>query len=69
MTGRLRLVKVVVQPVCVWDDGETLVEVTAPPATIQASNWGDYSLDSHMEDIANQIENQQGVPPHGPDKL
>ena len=68
MTGRLRLVKVIVQPVLVWDDGETLTEVTAPPATIQASNWIDYSLETHLSDIASQIESQEKES-HGPHQV
>ncbi len=35
----LRFLKVIVQPVFVEDDGETLTERTAEPATILAADW------------------------------
>lgn len=40
---RLRLVKVVVQPVFVLDDGESLTEVEHGPTVIPAAEWSTYS--------------------------
>lgn len=38
----LRLVKVIVQPVLVWDDGDSLREVQAQPAEVAPADWLDY---------------------------
>lgn len=38
----LRLVKVIVQPMLVEDDGEHLKEVVAKPVTVDAADWPDY---------------------------
>lgn len=43
MTPQLRLVKVLVQPVFVLDDGENVTEVQHPPVAIPASEWPTYS--------------------------
>lgn len=40
---QLRLLKVVVQPVYVLDDGETLTEQPAQPATIPAKDWPSFA--------------------------
>ena len=55
MTGHLRLVKVLVQPMCVWDDGESLSEVTTPPVSVPASEWENYTLAAHLDDINQQL--------------
>ncbi len=39
---RLRLVKVIVQPVFVVDDGTTLTEQIAQPASVNPADWADY---------------------------
>jgi hypothetical protein len=39
MTRRLRLLKVIVQPIFVVDDGESLVEQAAQPVEVPASEW------------------------------
>lgn len=39
----LRLVKAVVQPVFVLDDGESLHEVTVDPIQVTAANWAEWS--------------------------
>lgn len=39
---KLRLVKVIVQPVLVLDDGENLQEQTVEPIQVAAENWNDY---------------------------
>lgn len=40
---KLRLVKVIVQPVFVLDDGEQITEVEHGPVIIPASEWPAYS--------------------------
>lgn len=58
MTGRLRLVKVMVQPVLVWDDGESLQEINTQPASIPASEWSKYNLADHVATIAEQVDKE-----------
>ena len=43
MTKRIRLVKVIVQPVFVLDDGENVIEVEHQPVAILAADWPAYS--------------------------
>ena len=43
MSAKLRLVKVVVQPVFVLDDGETISEVEHQAVAIPAADWPAYS--------------------------
>lgn len=40
---KLRLVKVLVQPVVMLDDGSTLTEVEHPAVAIPADEWATYS--------------------------
>lgn len=40
---RLRLVKVLVQPVFVIDDGDTLEETMVEPETVTAADWPAYA--------------------------
>lgn len=40
---KLRLLKVIVQPVFLVDDGSELTEMEHPPIVIPASEWNDYS--------------------------
>lgn len=40
---RLRLLKVIVQPVFVLDDGETLTEQVADPFTVTAAGWREFA--------------------------
>lgn len=39
---RLRLIKVIVQPIFVLDDGETLREQTVEPIQVRAEEWEEY---------------------------
>lgn len=39
---KLRLLKVIVQPVFVVDDGETLTEQATEPVVVAAKDWPDY---------------------------
>jgi hypothetical protein len=43
VSARIRLVKVVVQPVFVLDDGENITEVEHQPTVIPANEWPTYS--------------------------
>jgi hypothetical protein len=43
MSARVRLVKVVVQPVFVLDDGENITEIEHQPTVIPANEWPTYS--------------------------
>ena len=54
---RLRLVKVIVQPVFVLDDGESLEEVTAQPLPVTAQDWPTFATDTFPQ-MAAQVEAQ-----------
>ena len=59
MTERLRLLKVIVQPVFVVDDGDTLTEQVAQPVTVPAAEWADYPTGAfarQVEALREQIE-------------
>lgn len=45
MTSKLRLLKVIVQPVYVMDDGETLTEYVVQPATVPAVAWPQWAVE------------------------
>ena len=50
---RLRLVKVIVQPVFVVDDGDTLTELPADPSTVSAAAWPAFAAEGFDQAIAN----------------
>lgn len=52
MTKRLRLVKVIVQPVFVLDDGDTIQEMPHQPIEIPAAEWPTYSGDRFPAEVA-----------------
>lgn len=52
MMKRLRLVKVLVQPVFVLDDGTTVEEIDHPAVAIPASEWPTYSGDRFAREVA-----------------
>jgi len=52
MGARVRLVKVIVQPVFVLDDGTTIVEVDQPPIAIPAAEWPTYSGERFPREVA-----------------
>ena len=43
MSAHLRLLKVIVQPVFVVDDGESLSEQTAEPIVVSPADWPTYA--------------------------
>jgi hypothetical protein len=49
---RLRLVKVIVQPVFMLDDGTTLTEVEHPSTVIPAEEWPTYSGERFPREVA-----------------
>jgi hypothetical protein len=49
---KVRLVKVLVQPVVMIDDGETLTEFPHPALEIPASEWPTYSSERFPREIA-----------------
>ena len=56
---RLRLLKVIVQPVFVIDDGEMLTEHVAQPMTVSAGDWRDYATGPFLasfEALRQQVE-------------
>lgn len=58
MSKTLRLVKVVVQPHFVIDDGDSLTEVVAEPLTVNASEWskfGDETFPQAMSALERQL--------------
>jgi hypothetical protein len=48
---KLRLLKVVVQPVFLLDDGETLTELQHPPTAIPAAEWPSYSNERFPQEV------------------
>lgn len=50
-TPKLRLVKVLVQPVFVLDDGETITEVEHGSIAIPAAEWPTYSGDRFPAEV------------------
>jgi hypothetical protein len=49
---KLRLVKVICQPVFVLDDGETLTEHAAEPMVVPASEWPSYATGTFLLQVA-----------------
>jgi len=49
---RLRLVKVLVQPVFVLDDGENVTEIDHQPIVIPAAEWPTYSNERFPHETA-----------------
>lgn len=63
MAKRLRLLKVIVQPVFVLDDGEELTELTTDPVIVAARDWPDYPKTTFLESVADlraQFDAQEG---------
>lgn len=49
---KLRLLKVIVQPVFVLDDGESITEVQHQPVAIPANEWPTYSSERFPREVA-----------------
>lgn len=67
-TPRLRLVKVVIQPHFVLDDGEHLTEQVAQAVEVTAADWPTYATDRFPEEVERAFERllQDGPPPEPP---
>ena len=64
---RLRLVKVLVQPVFVLDDGETITEMPHDPIAISAADWPTYSGERFPREVA-EWEKQLNAKPEQPNR-
>lgn len=51
MSGKLRLVKVAVQPYFILDDGENITELEHPATVIPASEWPTYSSERFPREV------------------
>ena len=49
---KLRLIKVLVQPVFVIDDGDNITELEHPPVAIPAAEWPTYSSERFPQEVA-----------------
>jgi len=63
MKKTVRLVKVLVQPVFVIDNGDTLEEVEHPMVAIPATEWPEYSNKRFPREVA-EWEHQLNEPPN-----
>ncbi len=59
---QLRLLKVIVQPVFVVDNGETLLEQVAEPVPVSAADWPGYATGAFLDAFA-QLRAQVEGPP------
>lgn len=55
MKTKLRVIKMVLQPVIVIDDGETLAEVEVQPVVVPWKAWGAY-VNGGLADAIAQLE-------------
>lgn len=63
---RLRLLKVVVQPVFVVDDGESLSEMPAAAVMVPAADWSEFTAEGFMvqcEALMTRYSSDQGLTP------
>lgn len=63
--SKLRLVKVIVQPVFVLDDGDSIEEIAHPAVVIPASEWPTYSSERFQREVAAwqaELDRPQGGP-------
>lgn len=59
MNKRLRLLKVIVQPVFVVDDGENLTELSAQPMSVSSTEWPVFATTGFaeaVEQLRQQVE-------------
>lgn len=61
-TRRLRLLKVICQPVFVIDDGETLIEQAAEPVVVSAADWPTYAGGAFAEAVTALRQLVEGTP-------
>lgn len=68
---KLRLLKVIVQPVFVLDDGDALTEQVAEPFTVNAGAWRGFAdaggkFDEAVAGLVAQVNDQQITPDEPP---
>jgi hypothetical protein len=64
--AKLRLIKVLVQPVFVLDDGENVTEIEHPAVAIPAAEWSDYSGERFPAEVKawqKRLDDQNGTAP------
>lgn len=61
MMRKLRLVKVVVQPVFVIDDGETLTELPVEPVLVSGAEWATY-IETRWPQAVHALEQKINAP-------
>jgi hypothetical protein len=59
-TNRVRLLKVIVQPVYVVDDGEALKELAAQLIEIKSGAWDDFAASAFTPELLARIAEQLG---------
>lgn len=62
---KLRLLKVIVQPVFVLDDGEGLVEQIAQPVSVNPLDWPGYATGPFADELAKlkeQVASNESAP-------
>jgi hypothetical protein len=65
MAAKLRLLKVIVQPVFVLDDGDNLTEVQADPVVVSPEDWPRYPTTGFaraVDALQEQIDEASGTP-------
>jgi hypothetical protein len=62
VSKRLRLLKVIVQPVFVVDDGAELVEQPAEPVVVSPAEWPTFATARFAEGMEQLRQQVEGVP-------
>jgi hypothetical protein len=65
--NRLRLLKVIVQPIFAIDDGDTLTETSAEPVVVRPEDWPNYPTTQFL-DALNELQVQLDVGAKRPPK-
>lgn len=66
---KLRLLKVIVQPVFVVDDGDELVEQTAEPVVVSPADWPTFATTAFLDGVAQlqeQLDAEERAEPPAP---
>lgn len=63
---KLRLLKVIVQPVFVVDDGDQLIEQTAEPIVVSPADWPTFATTAFLEGVAQLQEQLEAEDSGGP---
>lgn len=60
MAKRVRLLKVIVQPVFVLDDDDELTELTTEPVIVAARDWSEYATTTFLQSVS-ELREQLGA--------